>query len=146
MTLEPTVAKALQQSLVDLIALSLQGKQAHWNIQGENFRSLHLQLDEIIDEVRNAYDEVAERLVAIGGVADGREETVAKTTILEPMEYGALATDKIFVQFEERLSAVSKNIASMIDSVDEYDHMSADILIGTCAMLDKQAWMLRVSR
>ena len=45
----PVVAAALQQALVDLTALSLQGKQAHWNIEGPGFRSLHLHLDEIID-------------------------------------------------------------------------------------------------
>lgn len=140
------VEKALQQTLVDLIALSLQGKQAHWNIQGKDFRSLHLQLDEIIDELREHYDEVAERLVAIGTFADGREETVFKTTTVPPLEEGFLGTDKVYQQFEERLVAVSKNVASMIDDVDELDHMSADVLIGICAALDKQAWMLRASR
>ena len=58
----PVVAAALQQALVDLTALSLQGKQAHWNIEGPGFRSLHLHLDEIIDEVRLAADDVAERM------------------------------------------------------------------------------------
>ena len=60
----PVVAAALQQALVDLTDLSLQGKQAHWNIEGPGFRSLHLHLDEIIDEVRLAADDVAERIKA----------------------------------------------------------------------------------
>ena len=50
--LSPVVDKALQQALVDLTDLSLLGKQAHWNIQGSRFRALHLQLDEIVEEVR----------------------------------------------------------------------------------------------
>ena len=52
--LSPVVEKALQQALVDLTDLSLLGKQAHWNIKGTRFRALHLQLDEIVDEVRVA--------------------------------------------------------------------------------------------
>ncbi|QPK94751.1 DNA starvation/stationary phase protection protein [Actinomyces sp. zg-332] len=140
------VEKSLQQTLVDLIALSLQGKQAHWNIQGKEFRSLHLQLDEIIDQLRESYDEVAERLVAIGTYADGREETIYKTSTVPPLDEGFLGTDKVYTQFEERLVNVSKNIAAMIDDVDESDHVSADMLIGICAILDKQAWMLRSSK
>ena len=42
----------LQKVLVDLIELHLQGKQAHWNVVGRNFRDLHLQLDEIVDVFR----------------------------------------------------------------------------------------------
>ena len=68
----PVVAAALQQALVDLTDLSLQGKQAHWNIEGPGFRSLHLHLDEIIDEVRLAADDVAERMAAIEVAPDGR--------------------------------------------------------------------------
>jgi starvation-inducible DNA-binding protein len=47
-----TLRTNLQSVLVDLIALHLQGKQAHWNIVGPNFRDLHLQLDEIVGDVR----------------------------------------------------------------------------------------------
>lgn len=144
--MEKLVEKTLQQILVDLIALSLQGKQAHWNIKGENFMSLHLQLDEIVNQLRTDYDEVAERLVAIGTFADGREETVAKTTTVPPMEEGFLGTDKIYQQFEERITKVSKNIASKIDDVDAIDHVSSDIMIRLCGSLDKQAWMLRSNR
>jgi hypothetical protein len=44
-----TLAQNLQEVLVDLIELHLQGKQAHWNLIGTNFRDLHLQIDEIVD-------------------------------------------------------------------------------------------------
>ena len=69
--LSPVVDKALQQALVDLTDLSLLGKQAHWNIQGSRFRALHLQLDEIVEEVRVGADDVAERLAALGGTLTG---------------------------------------------------------------------------
>ena len=68
------IGAELQDILVELIDLSLLGKQAHWNLYGPNFRSLHLQLDELVDEWREASDEVAERAVALGHSPDGLDE------------------------------------------------------------------------
>ena len=62
----------LQLTLVELIALSLIGKQLHWNIAGPGFRDLHLHLDELVDEWRELSDVVAERAVAVGFPPDGR--------------------------------------------------------------------------
>ena len=73
MTVESTGFKAsdvlagnLQKVLTDVTALSLVGKQLHWNITGEGFRSLHLYLDAVVDIAREASDEVAERMRAVG--------------------------------------------------------------------------------
>src|SRR3978361_94811 len=79
---------ALQQVLVDLIELHVQGKQAHWNVVGKNFRDLHLQLDEIVEEGRVFSDSVAERLRALHASVDGRSATVAASTTLEPFPDG----------------------------------------------------------
>ncbi|MPV37558.1 Dps family protein [Georgenia subflava] len=136
---------SLQEALVDLVDLALQGKQAHWNIHGPHFRSVHLQLDEIIAQVRAASDEVAERLVAIGGAPDARAATVAETSGLDALEGGRLATDKVVRQFEERLQTASDRIKGHLDALDEKDHLSTDLLTGIAIGLEKQAWMLRAS-
>src|SRR6201998_3170841 len=78
----PGLAANLQRVLVDLIELQLQGKQAHWNVVGTNFRDLHLQLDELVDAAREASDTIAERMRAVDAVPDGRSDTVAATTSL----------------------------------------------------------------
>src|SRR5918912_1422405 len=78
----PELAANLQRVLVDLIELHLQGKQAHWNVIGTNFRDLHLQLDELVDAAREASDTIAERMRALDLVPDGRSDTVAATTTL----------------------------------------------------------------
>jgi len=65
---ERVVASALQRTLVDLIDLALIGKQAHWNVEGRQFRSLHLELDDLVDSWRTFADRVAERAVAIGAL------------------------------------------------------------------------------
>jgi starvation-inducible DNA-binding protein len=77
------LANNMQAVLVDLIELGIQGKQAHWNVVGTNFRDMHLQLDEIIEIARTLSDEVAERMRALEVLPDGRSETVTKTTTLE---------------------------------------------------------------
>ena len=76
------LAANLERVLVDLIELHVQGKQAHWNVVGHNFRDLHLQLDEMIVDAREFSDEVAERMRAIYITPDGRAATVAAQTSL----------------------------------------------------------------
>jgi starvation-inducible DNA-binding protein len=66
------IGNELQAVLVDLIDLSLLGKQLHWTVVGREFRSLHLQLDELIDSWRDLSDTVAERAVAIGRIPNGQ--------------------------------------------------------------------------
>jgi starvation-inducible DNA-binding protein len=70
----------LQLVLVDLVELHIQGKQAHWNVVGSNFRDLHLLLDEVVASAREASDTVAERMRALYAVPDGRSDTIAATT------------------------------------------------------------------
>ena len=85
----------LQKVLVDLIELHLQGKQAHWNLVGTNFRDLHLQLDEIVDGAREAADTIAERMRALDAVPDGRTDTVAATTSVPAVPAGLVGTADI---------------------------------------------------
>lgn len=142
---DAVVVDALQQTLVDLISLELQGKQAHWNIYGPSFRSLHLALDEVVAVVRTQLDEVAERLAQIGANPDGRAETVAETTILEPIDAGPLHDDKTYVQMAEKIQAVSDKVKESIKPVDDLDPVSGDLLISTAQALDLQGWFLRAA-
>src|SRR6476620_7044886 len=82
------VGDALQGALVDLIDLSLLAKQVHWNVIGPRFRTVHLQLDEVVDTARRASDTVAERAAAIGVTPDGRPLTVAKTSGIDTVTDG----------------------------------------------------------
>ncbi|TNU74803.1 DNA starvation/stationary phase protection protein [Miniimonas arenae] len=138
------VTSSLQQALVDLIDLSLQAKQAHWNVCGPQFRSVHLQLDDVVADVRTWSDDVAERLVAIGGTPDGRAATVAAESAVEQYESGAVASDKVIQQFAERLSATAERIKEELPEL-EVDLPSQDLLIGVAFGLEKHAWMFRAS-
>jgi starvation-inducible DNA-binding protein len=74
----PELASSLQRVLIDIIELQLQGKQAHWNVVGTNFRGLHFQLDELVDFTRTSSDTIAERMRALSAVPDGRSPTLSR--------------------------------------------------------------------
>src|SRR5688572_30484249 len=88
MKASPTLASNLQMVLTDLIELHVQGKQAHWNLVGTNFRDLHLQLDEIIAVARKFADEAAERMRSLHALHDGRSNTVSADTRLDEFPAG----------------------------------------------------------
>jgi starvation-inducible DNA-binding protein len=137
---------ALQDSLVDLIDLHLSAKQAHWNLTGRNFRSIHLQLDEIVDLAREHADTVAERAVAIGVNPDGRARTVAERTRLHQLESGWLPDDKVIAAVADMLAEMSQRFRERIETTDESDPVTQDMLIAVAQDLDKQHWMLAVQR
>ncbi|RFA21121.1 Dps family protein [Subtercola boreus] len=133
---------SLQQVLVDLIELHVQGKQAHWNVVGKNFRDLHLQLDEIIDAAREFSDQVAERMRALHAVPDGRSDTVAATTTLPEYPNGEIDTAETVDLITVRLEATVGCMREVHDAVDEADPTSADILHAIIAALEQYAWMV----
>ena len=133
---------ALQSVLVDLIDLGLLGKQAHWNVYGPVFRSVHLELDDMVTQLLAWQDEVAERIAALGDHPDGRAATVADTSAVSPLDAGALRDADVVRGFCDRLAAVSKAIAAKAADLDA-DLASQDVLVGIIAGLDKMAWFFR---
>jgi starvation-inducible DNA-binding protein len=138
------VAEVLQKALVDLIDLSLQGKQAHWNLHGPLFRTVHLQLDDIIDALREGSDDVAERIVTIGFTPDGRASTVAEQSSLDQFPEGAVTVEDAIHFISDRLAGVITRLREAIDQIDDRDKMSGDLLIGLTRGLEKHLWMLQV--
>lgn len=133
----------LQQVLVDLIELSLQGKQAHWNVVGPNFRDLHLQLDEIVDAAREFSDTIAERLRAMHAIVDGRSDSVAASTSLPAFPEGEVSTGTTVDLITERLDAVADTCRQVHDEVDEDDPTSADILHAILERIEQLSWLTR---
>jgi starvation-inducible DNA-binding protein len=132
----------LQRVLVDLIELAGQGKQAHWNVVGRNFRDTHRILDEIIEAARTFSDEVAERMRALHGIPDGRSDTVAATTTLPEFPNGEVATTDVIDLVTVRLEAVVHTMREVHDQVDEEDPTSSDILHEIIEKLEQFAWMV----
>src|SRR5256884_4393128 len=78
------VGRELQATLVELIDLSLIGKQLHWNIFGRPFKPLHEHLDELVDSWRELSDTVAERAVALGYSPDRQAAAGSRAREITP--------------------------------------------------------------
>jgi starvation-inducible DNA-binding protein len=136
------LAADLQAVLVELLELQAQAKQAHWTIVGPHFRSIHLELDEIVELVREHADTVAERMRALDAVPDGRTRTIANTTRLAAFPEGEVSVERAVAVIAERIIVVVNVIRAVHDDVDAQDPTSADILHSVLEALEKQRWML----
>ncbi|MEU2336443.1 DNA starvation/stationary phase protection protein [Streptomyces sp. NPDC006654] len=132
---------ALQETLVDLLGLSLIGKQAHWNIVGPRFRSIHLQLDEVVATARAYSDTVAERAAALGVSPDGRPETIAAAFALPGAKDGWLRDDEVVELMVRTLAEAIGRLRERIAATEEPDPVTQDLLITITADLEKQRWM-----
>ncbi|MFF8193100.1 Dps family protein [Streptomyces bobili] len=137
------VSEALQGALVDLIDLSLVAKQVHWNVVGPRFRSVHLQLDEVVDIARTHSDTVAERASALGVSPDGRAATVAGASGITVAPEGWVKdTDAVGV-LVTALGAVITRMRERVAATGEADPVSQDLFIGITGDLEKHHWMFQ---
>jgi starvation-inducible DNA-binding protein len=137
------IGHQLQSLLVELIDLSLIGKQLHWNVEGPQFRSLHLQLDELVDSWRELSDQVAERAVAIGFAPDGQAKTVAAGSGLRPVDGGPLQDQVVLRELTLRIADVAERARERMDRLGEIDAASQDLVVGVVKELEEQLWMVR---
>jgi starvation-inducible DNA-binding protein len=131
----------LQATLVDLIDLSLIAKQAHWNVVGQNFRSAHLQLDELVSAARQYTDDVAERANAIGVSPNGKAKTVVESSGIPAYPDNWQTVEATVAAIVEILGEVIKRLRKRIDETDKTDLVTQDLLIEIAAELEKQHWM-----
>lgn len=141
-TASATLIGHLQQLLVDVIELTTQGKQAHWNVVGPNFRDTHLVLDELVADTRTFSDDIAERMRALHGIVDGRSGTVSATTSLEPFPAGEVSTADAIDLITARIDATVGTARGIRDEVDEEDPVSADLLHGVIERLEQLSWLI----
>src|SRR5216683_4930778 len=73
------------QGLADAVDLQMQIKQAHWNVKGPHFIGLHELFDQIDEAVESYVDLIAERIVQLGGIAEGTVRVAATRTVPSAM-------------------------------------------------------------
>ncbi|ADH93168.1 DNA starvation/stationary phase protection protein [Arcanobacterium haemolyticum] len=139
------LSEGLQKALNDVTALSLVGKQLHWNVVGVGFRGLHLYLDEVVAIARTASDDIAERMRAVNLIPDGRPQTIAELTTLPAAPEAVISVPETV---EAAVAAINATVATMRqvhEKVDAEDSASADILLDYVRQLEQQAWFIRSS-
>jgi starvation-inducible DNA-binding protein len=136
------IAELLNRRLADCIDLQTQCKQAHWNVKGPSFIALHKLFDDINEDVEEYVDLLAERVVELGGTAEGTSRMVAARTTLE--EYPLVTGG------EEHVDALSSALAKFgagtrkgIEQAEELeDAATADILTEISRGVDKWLWFV----
>ncbi|MEU4897730.1 DNA starvation/stationary phase protection protein [Streptomyces sp. NPDC044780] len=137
------VGDALQGALVDLVDLHLVGKQIHWTVVGPRFRTIHLQLDEVVATAREHADTVAERASALGLPPDARAQTVAATSAVDAVKDGWTDDTQAIRTLVDALGAVIARMRERIDATDAPDPVTQDILIEVTRDLEKHHWMFQ---
>ena len=137
------IIELLNARLADAIDLQSQTKQAHWNVKGPHFIALHELFDKINEDVEDYVDEIAERAVQLGGVAEGTVRVVAKRSALA--EYPANAVDghAHAEALSSALAALGKLVRKAINQANEqYDLDSADLFTEISRGIDKWLWFV----
>ena len=137
------IGRELDAMLLELIDLTLLGKQLHWSVQGPQFVPLHQRLDELVASWRQLADTVAERAIAIGYWPDGQAEAVAAGP-----EHTAVTRGPI--EEEAAISLVTQSLVELVERtrvrlvrLGELDLVSRDLVTGVLGTLERQ---LRISR
>jgi starvation-inducible DNA-binding protein len=133
----------LNARLVDAIDLRLSLKQAHWNVKGPNFIALHELFDQIQGRVAVVVDDLAERAVALGGLANGTTQAVGLGTQLKAYPGEITAEREHVVAVSDRLASFGKLARAAIDAADEAgDKDTADLFTGVSRQIDKDLWFV----
>ena len=138
-----TVVELLNARLADCIDLQTQTKQAHWNVKGPNFIALHELFDKINEDVEEYVDDIAERVVQLGGVAEGTARMAAKRSSLA--EYPATAVDgRSHVEaLSSALAAFGAAARKGIDQANELGDLdTADVFTEISRGIDKWLWFV----
>ena len=137
------VVGLLNQRLADAIDLQTQCKQAHWNVKGPAFIALHKLFDEINESVEEYVDLVAERVVQLGGIAEGTVGVVSKRTTLEGYPLTISSGNDHVAALSDALAGFGRTVRIGIEEMNELeDTGSADVLTEISRGTDQWLWFV----
>src|SRR5213080_3732346 len=133
----------MNQRLADAVDLQMQMKQAHWNVKGPHFIGLHELFDQIDEAVESYVDLIAERVVQLGGIAEGTVRVAAERSRLEeyPLD---IADGQAHVEaVSKALSTFGHEVRKTIDEAEELENAdTADIFTEISRGIDKWLWFV----
>jgi starvation-inducible DNA-binding protein len=133
----------LNQRLADCIDLQTQAKQAHWNVKGPAFIALHKLFDDVTGAAGEYADLLAERVVQLGGVAEGTIGVVAERSTLVDYPIGLSAGAEHVAALSDALAGFGRTVRVGIEEMNELeDAGSADILTEISRGVDKWLWFV----
>ena len=136
------VAQFLGPVVVDLTALSVDSKQAHWHVRGANFQAVHELLDVVVDNARQYADTAAERVVALGLPIDVRIQTVAKKATTGTMSAGFQRADTVIAEVISAIDAALVTVHTAVEELAQLDPVSQDVASEIARGLQTDRWFL----
>ena len=137
------VIPLLNQRLAECIDLQAQSKQAHWNVKGPSFIALHTLFDEINAAVAEYADLLAERIVQLGGIAEGTVGVVEGRTTLVDYPLTLSTGAEHVAALSDALAMFGRTVRLGIEEMNELeDAGSADILTEISRGVDKWLWFV----
>src|SRR5262245_6972285 len=135
------MADLLNGCLVELIDLGMQAKQAHWNVKGPSFIALHELFDKVAEAVEEAVDTVAERAVALGGVATGTVQLVNERSELTPYSLKLKGGEQHVKALSMALAMCGRRVRAAIETATKAgDQGTADVFTEVSRALDQYLW------
>jgi len=133
----------LNQRLADSIDLQIQSKQAHWNVKGPAFIALHKLFDDVNAAAAEYADLLAERVVQLGGVAEGTVGIVTERSTLVDYPLGLSTGPEHVAALSDALAGFGRAVRVGIEEMNELeDAGSADILTEISRGVDKWLWFV----
>lgn len=133
---------ALNRQTANWTLLGVKLHHYHWYVSGPQFFTLHEKFEELYNEAAGYVDELAERLLAIGGKPAATMAEYLKLSALKEAAGGESAKEMV-AQLVKDYSAVAEELKQGISQAEELgDHPTADLLIGIRTSVEKTAWML----
>ena len=131
----------LNQHLADAIDLAYQAKQAHWNVKGPSFIALHELFDEVVEEIEEHVDDLAERGVELGGTAYGTVRVAAARSRLAEYPLDISSGQEHVAALSGALASFGKAARAAIDSAaGSGDADTADLFTEISRGVDKLLW------
>jgi len=137
------LVEVLHARLVDTLDLASQTKQAHWNIKGSNFIALHELFDQLHSEAVEHGDEIAERMVALGGQAKGTVRASASDSSLDEYPLDARRQEDHIEALSNALAKYGHQIRNSIHEVSEIgDPNTEGLFTDISTAVEKSLWMV----
>lgn len=137
------LVELLNQQLADTFDLYAQAKQAHWNVKGPNFYSLHLLFDGVAEALEGYVDTLAERVTALGGLARGTVRMVAASSTLAEFDPDYRDGMAVLAALRERVAAYAASTRQALARAGELgDPTSEDLFTEISRAVDKQLYFL----
>lgn len=142
-TTRQAAIEILNARLADAIDLQLQAKQAHWNIKGPNFVGLHELFDRVAAQASEYADLIAERAVALGGVARGTVRAASERSQLREYPLDIIDWRPHVRAMQAALSTFGRGARRAIDDATAlHDAGTADLFTEISRGSDKALWMV----